>query len=230
MNRNLLKSRVLLIVLLSAAHAHGNEGPENGFSGYVLVGFDFSTGDFSLDDAEEDDSRTINSLSQDPERQSVFSPVLSGEITYTIGATGTSFSLGDERGPLGFTVSQDCKSFGIVSTGINYEEEHRWADPFITGQPRARTDKETLGLYLGLDEVLGTPVFISYDLKSVDLDNDTAGRRDQRLKRDGAIHILDVGSPLLAAGPHKITAGITGTLADMSGECYSYKGGALWAS
>jgi hypothetical protein len=64
-----------------------------------------------------------------------------------------------------------------------------------------------------------------YGFEVIDIENDVAGTRHPRLKREGNIHHIGLTCGLFSQDPHSISAGLTGILDKMDGDAESFKGG-----
>jgi hypothetical protein len=215
---------IMFLISFLFVNAYAEEPGGNGFSGCIFIGGGYATGDLSLDDASEDNYSRINSLNQSSKKHSEFVPIIGGALSYTFASSETTLSLGYEGMPT-MAISQPVKDVGIFSFGVSYGGEGDvWEDPFVTGTNRATTEEETFSYSLAWNEILDTNFAISYGIKTIGIDNDLAGRRDNRLKRDGNIHTLHLGHPLFGNETHNISAGLTLEVADLSGKSNAYNG------
>ncbi len=208
-------------LLFTVAHAGGPE--KQGFYGHIIAGTFYTDGEMSLDDASEDDNARITSLNQASPDQSEFSAFLGGQLNYGFADTGTVVSLGFEGMPK-LSLMQPVSGTGEFTLSVGYMEDDAWADPFLTTASRAVVDRETWVYGLEWDNIMDTRFRTGYHLTSVDLDNDTAGRRNAALKRDGEIHSLSFGHQCLESSPHSFGADLILEIGDMSGNAHSYNG------
>jgi len=217
-------SATLYLILFFFVSAYAGESEQARFSGYILVGGAYSSGDPSLDDASTTKNRRITSLSQSPKKLSEFSLVALGELNYTFASTGTTLSLGSDGGSGLFSISQPFNETGTFSLGLNFMADEVWQDPFIIGTDRAKTDRETKGLILSWDNILNSGFNFSYSVDDIDVENDAAGNRNQNLKRDGKRHTVKGGSCLFATDTQELSTGIIFEQANMDGKSFSYDG------
>jgi len=233
--RSALVSTMAWIFISSIAFAgEPAEGePSPGFFGNIFIGGGYSSGDFSLEDASEDDNKTISSLSQSPKSHSGFDCIVEGELNYLF-PTGTVVSLDmaggaglNMEGGYGLGVSQFTDDLGLFSLAGYYSDTEVWADPFVTGKPRFRTDRETMGIALGWEGIMETDFSLHYGFEDVDVENDISGNADRRVKRGGNIHHLGVNYILFCKDTHELTVGLLGEIGDIDGEAYAFKGGQI---
>ncbi len=225
MKHKVLKTSALVFLLLSLAFtcAIANEKPSRHFSGYLLLGAGVTSGDLSLNDASLKKNYQISSLSQNLRSFSEFIPIIAGSLNLTLPETGTTFTIGSEQG-FGLTVSQDANHYGSFSLGATYEQDEVFADPFITGTNRARTDKDTIGILFSWDSIMSSLISFSYSFENVDVDNDVAGTRNTNLQRDGKIHTFNLSSGIYQDEQNEIGVGASLSNADISGESFAYIG------
>lgn len=223
----------MFIPSAATAGETGDDVPQPGFSGMIFIGGAYSSGDLPLDDASENDNQTISSLGHSPESTSEVSFIIGGELNYLF-ETGTMVSiLGDGNtglnmeGGLGLGISQFAGDLGIFSLAGFYAEKDVWADPFVTGTARSKTDEKTIGVVVSWEDILASDFTMRYGYEDVDVDNDLSGKANNRLNRDGGVHHLGLEYALLSNGTHEISTRIEAEIGDMDGSAYEYKGGEL---
>ena len=212
-----------IIFIAAATDSRAGEADQNGFTGYVSVGVTYSQGDLSLNDASEDDNQLISSLNQTPEDISEVSLFVGGELNYRFESTGTMISLNGEDG-LGLVISQPVEKLGLFSIGGTHDEQDVWQDPFVTGAVRTKSDRQTIGLDLGWDDILDTPVYAGYRFRSIDIDRDLAAGRDVRLDREGEVHTFILGGRLFNRHAHAVSGGLAWEIGDLNGSSMAYDG------
>lgn len=215
---------LLLTGICQISLAGPRDETQKGFSGNFLIGTMISSQDLSLNDASEDDNRRITSLTQPLRDESKFVPLISGGVSYTFAESGTTIGLGDTDGAASIYLAQPLPDMGTVSLGFSFDETDVYSDPFITGTNRSVTDKESLGISLAWEEIMESGIYTSYSAEFIDIDNDAAGRRDNRLKRDGTLHNLRLGWNAYEDDIHAISGGAVFIIADLSGAAMSYDG------
>jgi hypothetical protein len=218
----LLSSFSLFIISAFFAISDAGEIQKGGLTGSIFLGGAYATGDLSLDDADADGNSIITSLDQSSKTQSEFLPVISGSLDYYFIESGTILSLSAGSG-ITASVSQDLKNSGKLILDIGYSESDVWEDPFITGRKRKTTDSITKEVSLAWEDIMNTGFVMGYSFSRIDIDNDTAGKRDKRLKRDGNIHAFNIGHGLYENDIHEVYADINYGYGDLSGSSFSYR-------
>ncbi|WDP88846.1 MAG: DUF2860 family protein [Desulfobacter sp.] len=233
MSKIILTAALAVMWMVSGALA--GEGPvdeaEYGFSGSIFMGGAYSRGELSLEDASEDDNKTLASLSQSPATSSGGGFLVGGDLNYLF-STGTMVTLDTAGGPgmnmegdYGLVISQYAGDLGTFSMAGYYSEKDVWSDPFVTGSARSKTEMKTLGVVLAWEEILETEFSLRYGYEDADVENDISGSTNSRLKRDGSIHHLGLDWGLFSIGAHEMTAGLLGEIGNIDGDAYAFKGG-----
>ena len=205
--------------------ASGEDGtPKPGFSGHIFIGAGYVGGNVSNEDAEEDDNARINSLNQSGQSLSEFEVIYGFGLNYYVASTRTLFSIGGEGEGPGLSATQFMGAYGSLTLGFGYSENDVWADPFLVNTARPVTDMESFIYLIAWDEIMDSPFSLSYELESIDIDNDLSGRRNRDLARDGEIHTFTAGSGLYEDGTHSVSASLHYTMGDMTGKSYSFDG------
>lgn len=215
---------LICMILWSYTIGYGDDAKANSLSGHLFTGVVYCTGDLSLNDASEDDHKRIESLSESSDNLSEVAGFVTGQLNYTFGPYGTTIGIGNADGPIMVHLEQPVGDMGSLLLGVYADEQDVWADPYTVGSDRIKTDQETVGVRVGLHQVFESDISLLYDISWVDTDKDLSGQRDTRLKRDGSIHSLAMETGLFASGKHQFNTGITGTIADLSGDSYAYNG------
>jgi hypothetical protein len=75
-----------------------------------------------------------------------------------------------------------------------------WEDPYVEGQNRSRTDRNSTGIRLGYGGILGSQAHLQYTYREIDIDDERSGQflgltaaEQKLLKRDGDQHQLRLG-------------------------------------
>lgn len=236
MKQNRLNKFILVVTVLGSfitsnalAEDRALDMPEPGFSGFLMVGGGFSSGKTGLDDAAEDDDKTIGSLNESGKSRSEFMPIFDGALNYNFMETGTMVSINSENG-WGMDISQFVGGLGMFSTGGHFGTEDVWADPYLTGTPRSKTDRDVLAFNFGWEQIMESDFSICYTLQTIDVDNDTAGKQDARLKRDGTIHNFNLSYLLFSNDAHALLTGLGYEIGNLDGSAQEYKGYELFLS
>lgn len=199
---------------------------QDGFSGEVVVGGGWSAGRRSQLDVDDDNER-LDDLDDRGDRFSEAVPALMVNVSYGWRETGTRVFLGNsDASHNGFTagISQSLGSAGTLQTALTFARDEVWEDPYLVGVDRDETDRDTLGLELGWESILGTGLALSYGYTRVDVDDDRIGDRIRDLRRDGYVHTLEAAYAILFAERHLITPGVSLELGDLDGAANRYNG------
>ncbi len=218
-----ITSTFILLFFVFTSISHAQNTKEDGFYGQILLGGEYSTGDLSLDDASESDNKTITSLNQSPKSNSEFYALIMGGIGYHFSSTNIDVSLGMENG-FGINVQHYAGDLGFFTAGIYYSKEDVWADPFLINSARSETDRKALGYEIGWEMILETPLSLNYNLETIDIENDIAGKRNSRLKREGNIHNINASYGLFENNKHEVMTQLDYTIGDLDGSAMAYKG------
>lgn len=222
-NRKKLMIGLLITILFVSVDTHAEEDDsDGGFSGYIMFGAAYTGSSLALDDPHED-NKIIGSLSSSPRYDSEASPFVVGGINYTFAPTGTTLSLGGEDLGLDVSVSQYGDFLGDFKLGFSLSNDEVYKDPFLTGRKREVADMDSVNYSFTWSDILRTGITAEYSLQSIDLDNDVAGKRNSKLKRDGNIHYLGLDYAVFETEKHQFGAGVSYELGDFSGKSYSYK-------
>lgn len=177
---------------------------ESGWHGYLspsLAAMEFRdnlvAGAGSLDVG----SRRIESLDAKPEKESVGSLSLAGEVGYCFAEQGVYLFLGnrledflrlDNASALGARF--DLDRIGLLEASAIFPAlaTEVWEDPYLTGADREETDRKSSGVRLGLAQILGSPWEANVTVRAVEVDVERSGEAlglapadRERLERDG---------------------------------------------
>jgi hypothetical protein len=122
-------------------------------------------------------------------------PLISGELAYTVASTRTQLYLGNsledfirfETATLA-GVRQELPDKSIVELSYVFSAivTEVWADPYVVGQDRTKTDRNSSGLRLGYDKILGSDFEIKFTWRGIDLDDERSGLTQLGLPPDQA--------------------------------------------
>lgn len=214
---------VLLQVPVCLAESHEEE-IQDGFSGEVVVGGGWVAGRRSQLDVDDDNER-LDDLDDRGDRFSEAVPTLFTNVSYGWKDTGTQVFLGNGSGGYkGFAagISQSLGNAGTLQSALTFSRDEVWEDPYLVGVDRDETDRDTLGVELGWESILGTGLALSYGYSKVDVNDDRIGDRIRDLRRDGNIHTLEAAYAILFAESHLITPGVSLELGDLDGAANRY--------
>ena len=161
--------------------------PETGgWSGFLVIGGGYTelksnlvAGNRLIDIGEA----TVASVSDGPERDDTFHPIITGEANYTFGNRwqaffGTSLEDAvtlDAVAQLG--VRKDLGGTGILQGGILFSgiPTEVWEDPYEEGVPRQETDRDSTGIRLQWDRILGSAFEATFSYRDVSIDTERSG-------------------------------------------------------
>ena len=215
-----------------------------GWRGFIVVGAgyaDLESNTVAGNNLIDIGQPVIDSVSQRPRSDDTFHPVVSGEINYTFGNGWQAFfgtSLEDAVTLDGVTqlgARKDLGSAGILQGGFLFSgiPTQVWEDPYAEGVHREETDRDSTGLRLQWDRVLGSAFELTFSWRDISIDTERSGEgvksvacdaacRDL-LRRDGDQYHFDV-SYLFRAGEgrrHLLRPMFRYTIDDRDGEAIS---------
>ena len=212
---NFITITVLAITLLFGANLATALDPipkESGFSGFIRPGVGYlnfksnmvaSFLGFDLSD------ETNDSLDDSPDSQSTGIVTAPFSLAYTFASTRTQVFLGTDLTDLirfdyaqQFGVKQEIGKFGILQGGILFSGTPAkvWKDPYLVGQDRIDTKRNSNGGRLAWDRIFGSHLQLQYTYRKIDIGSEKSGdsipsltssERD-RLDRNGDRHIGEV--------------------------------------
>jgi len=180
---------------------------QSGFNGYIQPGVGYlniksnMVAKFSSFDLSDD---SINSLSDEPDSESTALVMLPFEIAYTFAGTRTQLFLGSQLIDLirfdfsqQLGVRQEIGGLGVLQGGVLFSgiPAKVWKDPYVTGQTRKDTTRDSSGARLVWDQIFGSGFQAQYTYRKVDISSEKSGdflglsSGDRRsLRRDGDVH------------------------------------------
>jgi hypothetical protein len=215
-----------------------------GWRGFVLVGGGYTdlksnlvAGNNLIDIGKD----TIDSVAQRPRSDDTFHPVVTGEINYTFGNGWQGFfgtSLEDAVTLDGVTqlgARKDLGSGGIVQGGLLFSgiPTQVWEDPYAEGVRRDETDRDSAGVRLQWDRILGSAFELTFSYRDISIDTERSGEGvvsvpcdsacQELLQRDGDQYHFDA-SYLFRLGEgrrHLVRPMVRYTIDDRDGEAIS---------
>jgi hypothetical protein len=218
-----------------------------GWRGFVVVGggyIDLKSNLVAGNDLIDIGQPTINSVTQRPRSDDTFHPVVTGEINYTFGGGWQVFfgtSLEDAVTLDGVTqlgARKDLGSAGILQGGLLFSgiPTQVWEDPYAEGVRREETDRDSTGLRLQWDRVLGSAFELTFSYRDISVDTERSGEGvtsvacdaacQELLRRDGDQYMFDA-SYLFRLGEgrrHLVRPMLRYTIDDRDGEAISGDG------
>ena len=213
-----LTRRVLMLGALSAlatsTWAQERMPQEAGWSGFVQAGWSYNgienneiagvgAGNFN-----EFTPESIDSIFDSPDDVTEGLPIFNFQVSYTF-ESRTQLFLGRELiDAVRFDFTQQAgvrQEFGdkshlsaaYVFSGIPTKV---WEDPFVEGQNRRKTDRDSQGVRLNYGRILGSRAQLQYTYRKIDIDDERSGdfvgltpSEADRLERDGDQHNVNLG-------------------------------------
>jgi hypothetical protein len=183
--------RLTLLVMLTVGAAPAAIAiepiPESpGWRGFVVVGggyADLTSNTVAGNNLLEIGDPVISSVTQSPRSDDTFHPVVTGEVNYTFGNGWQAFfgtSLEDAVTLDGVTqlgARKDLGSAGILQGGFLFSgiPTQVWEDPYAEGVRREETDRDSAGLRLQWDRILGTAFEFTVSYRDVSIDTEDSG-------------------------------------------------------
>jgi len=218
-----------------------------GWRGFVVVGagyIDLESNTVAGNNLIDIGQPTISSVTQRPSSDDTFHPVVTGEINYTFNGGWQAFfgtSLEDAVTLDGVTqlgVRKDLGSAGILQGGLLFSgiPTQVWEDPYAEGVRREETDRDSSGLRLQWDRVLGSAFELTFSYRDISIDTERSGEGvtsvacdagcQELLRRDGDQYSFDV-SYLYRLGEgrrHLVRPMVRYTIDDREGDAISSDG------
>ena len=215
-----------------------------GWRGFVVVGGGYTDVKSNLvagNNLIDIGQPTIDSVTQRPRSDDTFHPVVTGEINYTFGNGWQGFfgtSLEDAVTLDGVTqlgARKGLGSAGILQGGFLFSgiPTQVWEDPYAEGVRREETDRDSTGLRLQWDRVLGTAFELTFSYRDISIDTERSGEGvtsvacdaacQDLLRRDGDQYHFDA-SYLFRLGEgrrHLVRPMLRYTIDDREGEAIS---------
>jgi len=253
-----LRVRRSLIATLAVGVAPAAFGiepiPETpGWRGFVVVGggyADLKSNTVAGNNLIDIGQPTINSVTQRPRSDDTFHPVITGEINYTFGNGWQAFfgtSLEDAVTLDGVTqlgARKDIGAAGILQGGLLFSgiPTQVWEDPYAEGVRRKETDRDSTGVRVEWDRILGTAFDLTFSYRDISIDTERSGEGvtsvscdavcQELLRRDGdqysfgASYLYRLGE----GGRHLVRPLVRYTIDDRDGEAMSSDGYRLQVS
>ena len=177
-----------------------------GGAGYTEVKSNVVAGNGILDIGDD----TINSISDAPRSDDAVHPVFTGEINYTFDDQWQVFlgtSLEDAvtlDGAAQFGARKDFGAIGVLQAGYLFSgiPTQAWADPYAEGVKREEVDRDSSGLRLRWDRVMGSAFELTVSYRDISIEDEASGQGVQSvacdaacqdlLRRDGDQYAFDV--------------------------------------
>ncbi len=126
---------------------------------------------------------TISSVNQGPASDDTFHPLVTGEVNYTFAQQWQVFlgtSLEDAvtlDGVAQFGVRKDLGGSGVLQAGYLFSgiPTKVWEDPYAEDVRRRETDRDSNGVRLGWDRVLGSGFELTFSYRDISVDSEASG-------------------------------------------------------
>jgi hypothetical protein len=195
------------------AHAIEPIPEMTGWRGFVLGGagyVEFETNLVAGNTIVEIGNTTIDSVNDPPESDSASLPVITGEVNYTFGNRSQVFfgtSLEDAVTLDAVTqlgLRKDLGSAGAVQGGFLFSgiPGEVWEDPYAEGVVRDATDRDSSGVRIQWDRIMGSAFEFTLSYRDVSIDTERSGEGvtsvacdvacQALLVRDGDQYTVDV--------------------------------------
>jgi hypothetical protein len=205
--------------------------------GYTDVKSNLVAGNGLLDIGQD----TIDSIYDAPRSDSAWHPVFTGEVNYTFEDQWQVFfgtSLEDALtldGVSQFGVRKGLGASGILQVGYLFSgiPTQTWEDPYAEGVKREETDRDSSGLRVQWDRVMGSAVELTFSYRDISIEKELSGQGvtsvpcdvacQDLLRRDGDQYSFDV-SYLFKLGEgsrHLLRPMVRYTIEDRDGEAIS---------
>ena len=218
-----------------------------GWRGFVVVGggyADLKSNTVAGNNLIDIGQPVISSVAQRPSSDDTFHPVVTGEINYTFANGWQAFfgtSIEDAVTLDGVTqlgARKNMGSAGILQGGLLFSgiPTQVWEDPYAEGVRRDETDRDSTGLRLQWDRVLGSAFELTFSYRDISIDTERSGEGvtsvacdatcQDLLRRDGDQYHFDVSYRfLLGEGSrHIVRPMLRYTIDDRDGEAISGDG------
>lgn len=250
MNPRRFRLSLLATVMLGVAPAASAIEPipsTPGWRGFVVVGggyADLKSNTVAGNNLIDIGQPVIDSLTQRPRSDDTFHPVVTGEINYSFGNGWQAFfgtSLEDAVTLDGVTqlgARKDLGSAGILQGGFLFSgiPTQVWEDPYAEGVRRDETDRDSTGLRVEWDRILGSAFDLTFSYRDISIDTERSGEGvtsvacdatcQTLLRRDGDQYLFDA-SYLYRLGEgqrHLVRPMVRYTVDDREGEAISGDG------
>jgi len=226
---------------------------DSGFSGFINLGAGGITAKTNMiagNSLGNIGKERIDSLTDSPDSETDVIPLINGELAYTFASTRTQLYFGNsfedfirfEASTLA-GVRQELPDKSIVALSYVFTAfpTEVWADPYVVGQDRSKTDRTSSGLRLGYDKILRSDFEIQFTWRSIGLDAELSGLTqlglppDQAklLDREGDSYEFEVIYPFrFKQGKHILAPAFSYRRLDLNGEAMAndhYQGQVTYA-
>jgi len=172
-----------------------------GWRGFVVLGggyMDLKSNFVAGNDMFDVGRPVIDSVDQRPRSDDTVLPVITGEINYTFESGWQAFfgTLLEDAVTLdGVTQLGARKSLGkagILQGGFLFSgiPTQTWEDPYAEGVRRRETDRDSAGLRLQWDRLMGSPLELTFSYRDISIDTERSGEGVLSVSCDAACQAL----------------------------------------
>ena len=243
MKRKLCFMAILILFFADTVCALDPIPQESGFSGFVRAGVgvlnyksNMVAGNRFMDVGLE----TIDSLTDEPDSETTGMGLFNFELAYTFSGTRTQFTMGSQLEDLAqlqlgqqLAIKQELPDKSILMAGFLFSgiPTEVWKDPYVTHVSRQETDRDSTGVRLVYDRILGSNFELRYTYRNIEIDDEQSGtalglsdaQRDL-LRRDGSDHWLDLSYRFTFQKRHMLIPNVTYFVNDRDGDAMTNNG------
>ncbi|MGL5006630.1 MAG: DUF2860 family protein [Plesiomonas sp.] len=190
MKNKILSSPALLVLLSTATHAATpfDIPKESGWSGFISGGVNITQNKSNLylgPTGENDGNKYVEDKNSSVKARSKLAPSFNVDLRYTLGDSRTQFYLGNliqDSVRLDFSqqvgVRQQVGQSGIFSASYVFSglANKVWQDPYAFGVDRSDTKRNTRGVQIGWQNILGSNFSADYTYRNLSIKNETSGQ------------------------------------------------------
>jgi hypothetical protein len=179
---------------------------ETGWNGFVQLGYSYNgienneVAGIGAGNYKEFTPESIDSIYASPDEVTEGLPAFNFKLSYTFDSRTELFAGRELVDAVRFDFTQQVGvrqelndksnvSAAYVFSGIPTKV---WEDPFVQGQKRTKTDRDSQGIRLTYGDILGSRAQLQYTYRKIDIDNERSGQflgltpaETKLLKRDG---------------------------------------------
>jgi len=234
---------MMFLLATNTAHALDPIPGESGFSGFVRAGvgvLNFKSNMVAGNRLLDTGCDSTDSLFDSADSESTGMAMINFEVAYTFSQTRTQLTLGSQLEDIAMMqlgqqlgVKQELPDKSIIMAGFLFSgiPTEVWEDPYVIDRDRDETDRDSTGLRLVYDRILGSNFELSYTYRNVDIDDEKSGmdlglNAAQRslLSRDGNDHRLELSYRFTMERRHSLIPSITYFNNDRDGDAMSNDG------
>lgn len=213
---------------------------ESGFSGYGSLSTSYSKLNSNVVvGPDEDESRRLNSWG-DQASSSGYKVTPNIDLRYTMAESRTQLYLGtliqdavmfDFTQQFGVRKEFGDKGIGSIAYVFSAIPTEVWADPYLVGQNREKTDRKSSGVRLGWDSIWGSNFDLTYTYRDIKLDEERSGStlgglsaaERALLDRNGRSDAFDLSYNWMGKPGNILTPTLQYRRMDADGDAMSYK-------